>query len=354
MEQKNYLKLLWIAGFIAFAAISCWATAESLHLLLPSWPIVMCWTVTIGFFIIASIGTKMIVDSLNTNIYLEKRGLKLIGGILIVVIFWFICSMPTNTHTFMYRNVISTKVNDDISRTSGYLTDIKNNTNNKAQANLKVLKLKNEINIKLSELEAEIKNESNPGNGPKAKEILRDFAKLLSVDKIDPLSYRGTSKQEREKLYDSYRQKILGLAETRARSIEHEILSPNPENIKEVNKVNDNLISLKGYIADGTVDLNEAQDVTGVDGVCDKINDGYNAIKKNQEFVNFKTEADKEDYLAQNPVTKVKRMVSVIDVWDDFFHGEFAGHGFIFWIIVSILVDIAAFIFFDLAFRKTE
>lgn len=82
MEQKNYLKLVWMAAFLAFALVSCWATAESLHLLLSSWPVVMCWIVTIGFFIIASLGTKMIVDSLNQNIYLEKRGLHLVGGIV--------------------------------------------------------------------------------------------------------------------------------------------------------------------------------------------------------------------------------------------------------------------------------
>ena len=26
MEQKNYLKLIWMVAFIAFAAVSCWAT----------------------------------------------------------------------------------------------------------------------------------------------------------------------------------------------------------------------------------------------------------------------------------------------------------------------------------------
>lgn len=175
MEQKNYLKLIWTVAFIAFAAVSCWATAESLHLLLSSWPLAMCWVVTVGFFIIASLGTKMIVDSLNQNIYLEKRGLRLVGGIVIVLIFWLICSMPTNTHTFFYRTVINDKVNTDISTTRGYLSQIKNNTNNKTQATVKVNELKNNVDVLLGELEAEIKNEVNPGFGPKSKEILPQF-----------------------------------------------------------------------------------------------------------------------------------------------------------------------------------
>lgn len=351
MEQKNYLKLIWMVAFIAFAAVSCWATAESLHLLLSSWPLAMCWVVTVGFFIIASFGTKMIVDSLNQDIYLEKRGLRLVGGIVIVLIFWLICSMPTNTHTFFYRTVINDKVNTDISTTRGYLSQIKNNTNNKTQATVKVNELKNNVDVLLGELEAEIKNEVNPGFGPKSKEILRKFATLLEVDKVEPLSYKGTSKQDRDKLCDAYRTKIYILAENRATNIMAHILSPNSDNIKEVKRDDENLALVKKYIGDKTINLNDAEDV---EDVCDKLNTAYNTVKKNSDFINFSSKTDEANYTADNPITKVKRMISVFDVWEDFMAGEYAGHGFMFWIIISILVDIAAFIFFDLAFKKRE
>lgn len=354
MEQRNYLKIVWVLAFIAFAAVSCWATAESLHLLLSTWPTIMCWIVTVGFFIIASMGTKMIVDSLNQNIYLEKRGLRLIGGIIIVLVFWLVCSMPTNTHTFFYRTVISDKVTTDISTTRGYLGQIKNNTNNKAQATLKVNALKNNIDVLLGELEAEIKNEANPGFGPKSKEILRKLAAELGVDKIEPLTFKGASKQDREKLCDAYRTKIYILYDSKAANIKSNILTPNPDNLKEVNSVDDNLALVSKYIADETIDLNNPDDMTGSNGVCDKLNNGYNTIKKNRDFVNFQSKTDEATYTAENPVTKVKRMISVFDVWKDFIKGEYAGHGFAFWIVISILVDIAAFIFFDLAFKKTE
>ena len=314
----------------------------------------MCWIVTIGFFIIASLGTKMIVDSLNQNIYLEKRGMRLIGGIVLVIIFWLICSMPTNTHTFFYRTVINDKVTTDISTTRGYLGQIKNNTNNEEQAKLKVGELKNSVDVLLGELEAEIKNEANPGFGPKSKEILRKLAALLGVDKIEPLTFKGTSKQDREKLCDAYRTKIYILADSKAKNIIADIIRPNPDNIKEVKTIDNNLSLVKKYIGDGTIDLNDPKDVTGDNGVCDKLNEGYNAIKKNKPFVNFSSKADEATYTADNPVTKVKRMVSVFDVWKDFLNGEYSGHGFAFWIIISILVDIAAFIFFDMAFKKQE
>lgn len=341
-------------AFVAFASVSCWATAESLHLLLYNWPTVMCWIVTIGFFIIASLGTKMIVDSLNQNIYLENRGLRLIGGIIIILIFWLICSMPTNTHTFFYRTVINNKVTTDISTTRGYLGQIKNNTNNKTQATVKVNELKNSVDVLLGELEAEIKNEANPGFGPKSKEILRKFATLLGVDKIEPLTSKGNSKQDREKLCDAYRTKIYILADSKATNIMANILTPNADNLKEVKTVDENLSLVKKYIGDGTIDLNNPEDMTGENGVCEKLNEGYNTIKKNHDFVNFSSDTDKANYTANNPITKVKRMISVFDVWEDFLKGEFAGHGFAFWIIISILVDIAAFISFDKAFRRTD
>ena len=86
----------------------------------------------------------------------------------------------------------------------------------------------------------------------------------------------------------------------------------------------------------------------------DKLNQGYNTIKKNKDFVNFSSKEEEMLYTADNTVTKVKRMISVFDVWEDFLKGQYAGHGFAFWIVISILVDVAAFIFFDIAFKKRE
>ena len=59
-------------------------------------------------------------------------------------------------------------------------------------------------------------------------------------------------------------------------------------------------------------------------------------------------------YTAQNLVTRIKRLLSVFDVWADFVKGRYAGVGFIFWVIISILVDLGAFILFDIAFAKRD
>lgn len=351
MNQNKYLKIFSIVAFVAFAAVSCWATAESLHLLLDSWPLAMCWIVTVGFFFIASWATKLIVDSLNKNIYMEKRGMKLMGGILLLVVFWLVCSMPTNTHTFFYRTVISDVTNNDVQRTTDYLAQIKENTNNNEQAQIKVKQLQNELEILLGELEAEIKNAANPGFGPKAEEIFRKFAKLLGVDKIEPLNARASTPRERQALCDAYRQKMYTLADSKARNIVQSILTPSQENLKEAANSMKNLQLMKKSIDAGDIDLNDAQDIKTVN---DQLNTAYNVVRKNEQFVNFKNETDKLEYTAPSPITKVKKLISVFDAWEAFLSGEFAGHGFSFWIIISILVDIAAFIFFDIAFKRRE
>ena len=349
MEEKPILKLLWIVAFVAFAAVSCWATAESLHLLLSSWSKVMCWVVSIGFFLIASLGTKMIVDSLNQKVHVEKRGMLLLGGVVILLFFWLACSMPTNTHTFFYRSVINDKVNTDISTTQAYLVQIRDNVTTEAKIQSRLAELEKQVNAKLGELKAEIENDANPGFGPKAKEILHQFAEILGVAKIEPLTYKGTSVQDRRKLYEAYRSKMYILMDARKHNIINELTPSNNNHQKQATSDYKNLELCKKYIENGEIDLNDAVDINSV---CRKLNQGYTTIKTYSQFVDFKDETDKIAYTSPNSVTKVKRLISVFDVWGDFIKGEYAGHGFFFWVLISILVDVAAFIFFDIAFKK--
>ncbi|MBP9984814.1 MAG: hypothetical protein KBF13_06790 [Prevotella sp.] len=351
MNENKFLKVFSLLAFLAFAGVSCWATAESFHLLLSSWPPIMCWIITIGFFFIASWGTKLIVDSLNQKVYMEMRGFKLIGGIIILLVFWLACSMPTNTHTFFYRSVINDKVTSDISATKGFLLQIRDNVSTEDNIRDRQVELKKRVEVKLGELKSEIFNDANPGFGAKSKSILRDFAEILGVAKIEPLTFKGTSIQDRQKIYDGYRNKMYILMETKMNNIRQEMTPTTNNHQKQADKSYKNLALVEKYIQDGSMDLNDANDIKSI---CDKLNEGYATIRTYKQFVNFPDEKTQQQYTAPNTVTKVKRMISVIDVWADFLDGQYAGHGFLFWVFISILVDIAAFIFFDIAFKKRE
>ncbi len=351
MNDNKFVKIFTLVGFLAFAAVSCWATAESLHLLLPSWPSIFCWAITIGFFFIASWGTKMITDSLNQNIYMEKRGATLIGGAVIVLVFWLLCSMPTNTHTFFFRNLIDEKVTNDIAATQGYLSQIKDNTVTDAKIQAKCAEIENQINSKLQSLEAEIKNPLNPGNGPETERVLGEIAQILGVAKINKLSGTGNSVNERKTLYDAYRQSILMQLDNKKMNIIKAMTPSNDNYRKSATKDWKNLELTKKYIDAGQLSLTDADDIKTV---CNNLNQGYSTIKTYQQFVDFKNEGDKEAYTCANPQTKVSRLLSVYDVWVDFIQGKQGGLAFVFWILISILVDVAAFIFFDIAFKKRD
>lgn len=348
MNQTNYLKILWFAAYLAFAAASCWATGESMRFLLPTWPAVICYIITVGFFVIASLGTKMIVDSFNQNIYVERRTLRFIGGVIITIIFWLVFSLPTNTHTFFYRRVINDKVTTDISRTNEYLSQIKENTRNERHVKEKADELRNKVDAVLIGLQREIMNEANPGQGIKAKGYLKDLAVLLRVDEIKPLSYRGTSDREREQICTAYRKMINAQVNARIEKMEREILKPDSNLIREASNMITNLNRINKDVIEGNTDLTNPKDMLKKGGVCDGLTSAYSLISNNRDFVTFKSAADEAKYTANNPVPEIRRMMSVSDVWSDFFKGEYAGYGFGICILISVLVDVAAFIFFNL------
>lgn len=351
-EQNKFLKLLYLVAFVALAGVSCWATAESLHMLLSTWPVVFVWIVTIAFFIIASLGTKMIVDSLNQNVYVEKRGMKLIFGIIITLIFWLVCSMPTNTHTFFYRSVANAIAKDDIQTTIAYLDQLQNDTQTEQKIKDQQTELENKVNAKLTDLETEIKNDANPGFGPNAKEILHQFAELLNVATIEPISYRSTSKQQRDNLVKMYRTKIYALKETEKNAIRARMTAANKAEYQKKARIDaKNLDLIATEMNNNPSALN---DVTFAHEVDNRLLAGYATIKTYNNFISFNSDSDKERYVTEHPITNLKRLMSVFDVWRDVLTGQYKGHGFVFWILISILVDVAAFIFFDLSFKKNE
>ena len=350
MGENNYLKIVYLVFFLALASVSCWATASSLRLLWPDFPAVFCWIVTIAFFFLASYGTMLIVKSFSKG-WVENRYLKLFGGLLLFLVFWLAFSMPTNTHTFFYNLVVNDVYNQDEIRTVGYLNQISKNEGVERMLNMRIEKVKSGVNQKLDELEAEIKNSANPGFGPKAKKIFKDFADLLEVPSIEPLSYRGTSIQDMEKLKDAYRKKIYMLRDSKIAAMRNGMQKPSANSRKRAEIAMKNLELSSKYLREKKWDLKNPDDVGKVN---EQLSLGYNIIKNNKDFIYWLSEKDEEHYTQENTVTDVKRLVSVFDVWKDFLAGKYQGSPFIYWIILSVLVDLGAFLFFDLLFKNRD
>lgn len=353
MEQNKFLKIFSICAFIAFATVSCWATAESLHLLLPALPLVLSWIITIGFFVIASFGSKLIVDSLNQKFYIENRGLCLIGGIILLLVFWLICSMPTNTHTFFYRNCITDVTLDDLKNTEGYLNDIRDNTFAEEKFRLLRADLETKVNAKLEDLRLEIDGPDR-GDGPKAERIRIELTELLKCAPITKIDGPTATQTQRNKIIQAYREKVIAQLKVREAAIylqmvdENKVAQAKKDASADIKKVQNAIVGLNEMRNNGVQDDVTINTANGI------LKGAYSTVKNYSDMVVFKSNSDKEAYTKDNQVTKTTRLLSVIDTWMDFINGKYAGRGFIFWIIISILVDVAAFVFFDIAFKKSD
>ena len=353
MEQNKFVKIFSICAFIAFATVSCWATAESLHLLLPALPLTLSWIITIGFFVIASLGSKMIVDSLNQNIYLEKRGLHLCGGVILLLVFWLICSMPTNTHTFFYRNCITDVTLDDLKNTEGYLNDIRDNTFAEEKFRLQCADLETKVNAKLEDLRLEIDGPDR-GDGPKAERIRIELTELLKCAPITKIDGPTATQTQRNKIIQAYREKVLAQLKVREAAIYLQLVDENKVALAKKDATNDLKKVQSAITGLNEMRNNGVQDDATINTANGILKGAYATVRNYSDMVVFKSDADKASYTADNQVTKITRLLSVIDTWIDFVKGKFDGRGFVFWVVISILVDVAAFVFFDIAFKKSE
>ena len=281
-------------------------------------------------------------DTFNQNIYMEHRGTKLIMSIFIIVLFWLICSMPTNTHTFFYNEQICDVVLSDITVTENYLDQIDNR-----QVTLKeYYSVEAEVNKKYEELNAEFNGlgpSQRRGNGQYVMQRMREINNILGSNiPVDP----------RVNIYDV---NILNRYNTsiskELKRVKREKYQAPHSAVDEAGRILDDL-----YVIEDTVKVmtslgkpNEGI-ITQTEGV---LQNAYSLIKNNKQYVVF-NEGDEPYYCAEKITTKTHQLKNVIKVWQDFLAGKYKGKGFFYWIMISLLVDLGAFIFFDLAFKKDD
>ena len=335
--------------FLILAGISCWATEKSLHMLLPAgWPEILVWGITIAFFIVASIGTKLIVDSVFSNDYIENRKGKLWGGIALVALFWLLMSLPTNTHTFFYNDKIGSTVAEDIQTTNKYLQQIVDmGTSSTPVLDEEGKQIKDAVEEQRRHIVAQFNGDEAPfkrGNGKKIGEHLEIINKTLNSSIQQDPRYNS----QEPSIINGYQEQInTALSHAlRTHTVTPESAQAAKNQIGRLNALND---SIQQELATSTLSEEKIRQ-------CEKeLKDGYNIVETNRNFVKFEKDSDDEEvYTKENGETRTKRLSSVIDVFFvDFLHGKYPA-SFWYYVILSILVDLAAFIFFDIAFMKKD
>lgn len=355
MRKLNFKKIISILAFIALAGFSCFWTAESLFIWQPSITLAGAWLLAAVFYVIASVCFTKVMKGLDKNedFYgkLGGRGGQLLLGLLGLIVFWLVISLPTNTHTLLYRSSIKSIITADLNRTNGYLQGLKDNNVEIKKINDRYNSKKEAVDALILRLIAEIDNPSAIGIGHRFETILVELDRTLfegnegskkiqrvaNVGKtrsqwLTAINYYQSQAFDQLKLYRSYCDKEIDEVKRMMGSKELERLIKNHKialsDVSKMSTVNNKIIA----------------------AADDDLVQGYSYIKANSQYIVFK-DNDKVRYTRVGAMPEAMEMLSVPDVWKDFITtNKYAGHGFIWWVFIALLVDLAGFIFFNFAF----
>lgn len=352
MNKLNVNRLLSIAVFAGLALFSCYWTAESLYLWQPTIGRLGGWLIAVSFYAAASLCFSLVMRALDKNRYFGNsfggRGGQLTLGVVGMIVFWLCFSMPTNTHTLLYHASIKDIAQKDVRRTLGYLEGM---TNQNSQIN----KLERDYESKeamvrnhLSKMNAEISNPNRLGIGRYFENELVALETELGVtfQRVQPPSQ---SMEGWQLVYNNYRRQ----ADDALRNI-------RASTDEKINRVKATIGSgeLSALIARCNASLNDLDKMDGtneevMNAIVKDLRQCYSFISTNQRYITFE-KGDKEKYTKEGAVSDTQAMFSVPDVWKDYINTDkFDGHGFFWWVLLALGIDLLAFIFFYVA-QKSE
>lgn len=358
MGKNNFLKVAAFIGFVVLAGYSCYLTSRSFVLMQPnreSHYLFIWFVIAIALFVVASMGTKKVVDSLDTSnsVMHDRRGKMLATGIVMVLVFWIMVSLPTNTHTLIYESEITSRVKSDLKETQGYLERLTMDDFVSRDVKTKIDKVKDDVTAKLISLESEIDNPNNIGDGDNAKKILGEIAGVLGCEAFPPLSgVASTAKQRRERK-DAYRNMVMAAFESYVAGIAHSFMD---EKLRKQAKADAKglLPNIKGLFKDVEhMEMEGRIDDDLLKRADQEVFKGYGVIRKYMDYLDIPGDA-KIRYSAEEPLTRYAELTSIKRVWGDIFGGRFSGKDFLYCLMIALLIDVAAFLFFDIAFKKSS
>lgn len=358
-------------AFLVFAIISCVATAQSLCLTLglggPQWLIfAIAFIFAFGLYLLTSYCFKLVIDSQNYKIFMRKedRRRDFILGLLGVALFWIICSMPTNTHSLLYTKVIDKVVVAELDNQRAVFNDAANLTDKditeKYQRDISLLE--SSVNEKKGLFINEINNTDRLGLGPEAKAILADIQVICGKNREENYymhtTQKNTSPAERDRIKKHYEPQINNLLEWAKNNLLTKYNQAIANNKEEKESLQKRIKKI-----DGTKSMLRANDIdhqTKIMNARTVIDDGYNQpayrekILDNMEVLADSKVGHKDSNVKYYNFYKTERLHSVFKVWGDFLTRKMQNLDFdmLYWIIISIIIDIAGLAFFGIAFRR--
>lgn len=358
MRSINITKIICLVAFIGLAGFSCFWTAESLYIWLPSLTIYGAWLIAVVFYLVASLCFSKLLKSLDRKEDFYGKLFGRTGAFLLsflgLVLFWLVVSLPTNTHTLLYRSSIKTTITNELTKTKGYLDALTQSNSRIKEVDQKYANKSDAVNALCLRLIAEMDNPSRIGIGVRFNTILSEMEVELSKDMANPFVFQrvnspGTTRAQWLTTINYYKEQAYAQLQLYRAQCD-----------REINQIRAAMGSkeLRALINNTTKSLADINNMKGISNtiieqaVSDLRND-YAFIKTNANYIDFE-EGDKEIYTCESPKPEAEQMRSVPDVWHDYlFTDKYdKGYGFGWWVLIAALVDVAAFVFFNLAFNE--
>ena len=355
MNNINVTKIVCGLFFLALAGFSCFWTAESLFIWQPSITRVGAWLIAVIFYVVASLCFTKFHRSLDRNedFYgkIGGRGGAFAISLLGLIVFWIMVSLPTNTHTLLYRASIKDVMMTDLNRTQNYLKGLKDNNTAIAEIDGEYKQKEHIVTSHIERMIAEIDNpqQNQLGIGPRFKTIVTELSNHLGVSLQMPDDVGKNRTQWLVTINYIQKQAVAQLAIFRKQC---------DDRIDEIKRMmgSSELDRMIGNINIALSDVDKMEGISNeiIAAAANDLTNGYSFIKANQQYIDFK-DGDEYRYTREGAMPEVKEMLSVPDVWIDFLTtNKYDGHGFMWWVFIAILVDLAAFIFFDIAAKRSN
>lgn len=371
MNEKSLFQKICAVAFLIFAIISCVATAQSLSLTLemkmPMWlSFSMMFIFAFGIYLLTSYCFKLVIDACNMDVYVEHRRRDFVLGTFGVLLFWLVCSMPTNTHSLFYTKVIDKVIVAELDNQKAVLNNevglLETGINTKYD-NL-VSQVKDQVKTLTKQFIAEIDNTNRFGLGDEAFNILINIEAICGKKPDEFFGNRHTKQQntsarERLRIKNHYIPQIDNLLQLTVDKLNEE---RNVEIVRKEDK--------KGLLKEH---IKKIEDVTSYQNNSDvphqdRINaarlvlaNAYNnpdyrdKILDNVEVLIDANAGHKDSNVESYKIYKTERLHSVFKLWGDYLNGKMQNLDFdmFYWVIISLIIDIAGLLFFAIAFRKT-
>lgn len=352
MQNRSPWKFfLSLFAFVVFAAVSCYFTAESLILseALGKGTISVIFTIllVIGFFILTSLGSKWAVDSLMDSNQ-EHPWLKLIGGLLIVCIFWLCVSFPTNIHSLIYNRAAKSVALDEMAWLETGLGTISDTNALIPKYASDEFSKEKYIETLQKKLEHEIYHPNREGVGDSATRIIRQIETELGLKPGTIFIVRGRKSADAVKYYND---QINNYKEAWKANTISKILGSIPNYDQDVKNAKKRIEELQAYREALKIEKNKNKVLRSLIGTMD---DCYALLNK-YEF--FKSSSARQAYHGMS----LARLTNVgLVVYGDYLHRRLSEYDIpdlktpFYLVLIALLFDLAAFLFFNIAFQKPK